>query len=80
MVAPQLRQRELPATVFIITDRAFGRFIPNGESFLSWEQIKELAAAGVEIGSHSCSHVPLPELSLDERFMLLALVTFESPA
>jgi peptidoglycan/xylan/chitin deacetylase (PgdA/CDA1 family) len=66
VAAPQLKQRKLPATVFIITDRAFGRFIPNGESFLSWDQIKELAAVGIEIGSHSCSHVPLPELSLDE--------------
>lgn len=66
VVAPQLRQRNLPATVFVITDRAFGRFVPNGESFLDWDQIKELAEAGIEIGSHSCSHVPLPELSLKE--------------
>jgi peptidoglycan/xylan/chitin deacetylase (PgdA/CDA1 family) len=66
VAAPQLRQRKLPATVFVITDRAFGRFVPNGESFLNWQQIRELAAAGIEIGSHSCSHVPLPELSLEE--------------
>ena len=66
VVAPQLRQRKMPATVFVITDRAFGRFVPQGETFLNWEQIRELAAAGIEIGSHSCSHVPLPELSLEE--------------
>ena len=66
VVAPQLQQRKLPATVFVITDRAFGRFVPNGEKFLDWKQIRELAAAGIEIGSHSCSHVPLPELSLEE--------------
>ena len=66
VVAPQLRQRGIPATVFIITDRAFGRFVPNGESFLNWDQIKEVAGGGIEIGSHSCSHVPLPELSLEE--------------
>jgi peptidoglycan/xylan/chitin deacetylase (PgdA/CDA1 family) len=66
VVAPQLNQRKLPATIFIITDRAFGRFIPNGESFLSWDEIRQLASAGIEIGSHSCSHVPLPELSPEE--------------
>jgi peptidoglycan/xylan/chitin deacetylase (PgdA/CDA1 family) len=66
VVAPHLFQRELPATVFIITDRAFGRFVPKGESFLNWEQIRELSASGIEIGSHSCSHLPLSELSLEE--------------
>lgn len=66
VVAPELRQREMPATVFVIIDRAFGRFVPSGESFLGWDQIKELAGGGIEIGSHSCSHLPLPELSLEE--------------
>jgi peptidoglycan/xylan/chitin deacetylase (PgdA/CDA1 family) len=66
IAAPHLRQRKLPATVFIITDRAFGRFVPKGESFLNWDQIRELAAAGIGIGSHSCSHLPLSELSLEE--------------
>jgi len=66
IAAPHLRQRKLPATVFIITDRAFGRFVPEGESFLNWDQIRALAAAGIAIGSHSCSHLPLSELSLEE--------------
>jgi peptidoglycan/xylan/chitin deacetylase (PgdA/CDA1 family) len=62
VAAGQLAQRRLPSTVFIITDRAYGRLPPNGESFLSWEQIRELASAGVEIGSHTCSHPRLPDL------------------
>jgi peptidoglycan/xylan/chitin deacetylase (PgdA/CDA1 family) len=66
VAAPHLFQRKLPATVFIITDRAFGRFVPKGESFLTWDQIRELADAGIDIGSHSCSHLPLSELSLEE--------------
>ena len=66
VAAPHLCQRRLPATVFIITERAYGRLIPKGESFLNWDQIRELAAAGIEIGSHTCSHVPLSELSLEE--------------
>jgi peptidoglycan/xylan/chitin deacetylase (PgdA/CDA1 family) len=66
VAAPHLYERKLPVTVFIITDRAFGRFVPEGESFLSWDQIRELAAGGVEIGSHSCSHLPLSGLSREE--------------
>jgi peptidoglycan/xylan/chitin deacetylase (PgdA/CDA1 family) len=66
VAAPHLCQRRLPATVFIITERAYGRLIPKGESFLNWDQIRELATSGIEIGSHTCSHVPLSELSLEE--------------
>src|SRR5437764_757174 len=46
VVAPHLCRRKLPATVFVITDRADSRFVPNGESFLSWEEIRELASSG----------------------------------
>lgn len=66
VAAGQLAQRRFPATVFIITDRAYGRLPPNGESFLSWEQIRELALSGIEIGSHTCSHPRLPDLSPEE--------------
>lgn len=66
VAAGPLRQRQLPATVFVITDRADGRLPPNGESFLSWPQVRELALSGIEIGSHTCSHPKLPELPLDE--------------
>src|ERR1051326_621116 len=66
VAAPHLFARKLPATVFVITDRAFGRFVPKGETFLNWDQIRELAVAGIDIGSHSCSHLPLSELSHDE--------------
>jgi peptidoglycan/xylan/chitin deacetylase (PgdA/CDA1 family) len=66
VAASQLAQRKLAATVFIITDRADGRLPPNGESFLSWQQVQELASCGIEIGSHTCSHPRLPELPLEE--------------
>lgn len=72
VAAGQLAQRRLPATVFIITDRAYGRLPPNGESFLSWEQIRELSLAGIEIGSHTCSHPRLPDLSPEEVIRELA--------
>jgi peptidoglycan/xylan/chitin deacetylase (PgdA/CDA1 family) len=63
VVAPHLGQRKLPATVFVITDRAAGRPVSNGESFLSWDEIRELASSGIDIGSHTCSHPYLPDLS-----------------
>ena len=66
VAAAQLTERQLPATVFVITDRAGGRLPPNGEAFLSWQQVRELALSGIEIGSHTCSHRRLPELPLEE--------------
>lgn len=72
VAAAQLAQRRLPATAFIITDRAYGRLPPNGEAFLSWGQIRELALAGIEIGSHTCSHPRLPDLSPEDVIRELA--------
>lgn len=66
VVAPHLIRRKLPATVFVITDRASGTLPPNGESFLSWKEIQELAKAGLHIGSHTCAHPRLPDLSLQD--------------
>src|SRR5258707_2597018 len=66
VVASQLRQRQLAATVFVITYRADGRLPPNGESFLSWQQVEELALSGLEVGSHTCSHPRLPDLTSEE--------------
>lgn len=66
VAAPQLAQRNLPGTIFVITDRASKLLPPNGESFLTWDQIEELAARGITIGSHTCSHPELRNLPIDE--------------
>jgi len=66
VVAPHLTRRNVPATVFVITDRAYGNLPPNGESFLTWEEIRELANSGLDIGSHTCAHPCLPDLSLPD--------------
>ena len=63
VVAPHLTRRNVPATVFVITDRAYGNLPPNGESFLNWAEIRELAKSGLDIGSHTCAHLRLPDLS-----------------
>lgn len=72
VAAPHLMRRKLPATVFVITDRAYARLPPNGESFLTWDEIRRLAAAGLEIGSHTCAHPRLPDLPLEEVMRELA--------
>ncbi len=41
----------------VLTDRRF---------FLDWEQVREMATAGIEIGSHGCSHRILTRLKAEE--------------
>ncbi len=66
VAAGHLAERNLPATVFVITDRADGSLPPNGESFLSWQEVQKLAASDTHVGSHTCSHPALLNLSFDE--------------
>jgi peptidoglycan/xylan/chitin deacetylase (PgdA/CDA1 family) len=66
VAAREFHERKLAAAVFVITDRAYGHLPPNGESFLSWQQVQELAGSGIEIGSHTCSHPKLPDIPLEE--------------
>jgi peptidoglycan/xylan/chitin deacetylase (PgdA/CDA1 family) len=47
---PLLQRFDYPATLFVSTDAV------GGEDFLSWEELRELAREGVEIGSHTASH------------------------
>ena len=62
---PVLREQSFTATVFLVTD-----FIGRSSSWdykrsrhLSWDQIEELAKAGVEFGSHSAGHRDLRPLT-----------------
>jgi len=65
LASKELIRRQLPATVFVITEGAYGRF-RCGDPFLSWDEIQSLASAGILIGSHTSSHPNLPELPPDE--------------
>jgi peptidoglycan/xylan/chitin deacetylase (PgdA/CDA1 family) len=40
--------------------------LPAGSRLLDWDEVKDLAAAGVDIGGHSVSHAVLPNLPLSE--------------
>ncbi len=71
---PRLAARDMPVSVFLITDRIDGQSpaAVNGwsesddETYLSWKEIKELQQHGVEFGSHTCSHRKLSELQAPE--------------
>jgi peptidoglycan/xylan/chitin deacetylase (PgdA/CDA1 family) len=39
---------------------------PERKFFLDWDQVREMSASGIEIGSHGCSHRILTRLSAEE--------------
>ncbi|PIP21498.1 MAG: polysaccharide deacetylase [Candidatus Nealsonbacteria bacterium CG23_combo_of_CG06-09_8_20_14_all_40_13] len=57
---PLLEKYKFKATFFIITGKV------EKPGYLSWSQIAELAKAGMEIGSHSVSHLDLSKLDTDK--------------
>jgi peptidoglycan/xylan/chitin deacetylase (PgdA/CDA1 family) len=66
---PELKRRDFTATVFIIAGRLGGtNEWAKGPSLplLSGSQVCELADAGMEIGSHSMTHVRLASLAASE--------------
>lgn len=71
---PVLRDHALPATLFVVTDRAGGRNdwtapgIPPVPSLplLEWDGLGRLAEEGVSIASHSCTHPDLTALGPSE--------------
>lgn len=65
---PLLRRHGFAATLFAITEKLGGvndwseRDALAGRQMLSVEQVRELAAEGIEIGAHTRRHRPLDEL------------------
>ncbi|MBI5091417.1 MAG: polysaccharide deacetylase family protein [Candidatus Hydrogenedentes bacterium] len=75
--APVLHELGLPATVFMIAGRA-GTSIrdeadPEVARLMSWDELREIAAMGVTIGSHTMTHPHLS--SLDELAQLEEMST-----
>lgn len=73
--APRLAESEMPASVFIITDRVRrdGKQLDGNwsesddETYLSWEEAQALLREqAIEFGSHTCSHSKLSQLSPEE--------------
>lgn len=71
--APVLLKRKLPATVFLPTSYVGRSNAWPGqpswvkeEPLMNWEQIKELAQASIDFGSHTVNHPDLTTLSPQE--------------
>ena len=64
---PLLQKRRIPATVFLVARRDTNRWVrregvrPFG--LLSWSQVKTMADAGIDFGSHSLTHPWLTDCS-----------------
>ncbi|MFE9775464.1 polysaccharide deacetylase family protein [Streptomyces sp. NPDC005931] len=61
---PVLAKHGFPATLFVSTGWLRGPYDTGGalDTMLDWDQVRELAGAGVEIGGHSHSHPQLDQL------------------
>jgi len=60
---PRLKAAGVPFTIFVATDPVDG----GQRGYMSWDQIRELARAGVTIGSQTASHPHMPELGADRN-------------
>lgn len=47
------------AEVLAVLEQHSGKTSPGQHGPMSWDQLREMAASGMEIGSHSCSHAVL---------------------
>lgn len=63
---PILQQHRFPSTMFVVssfTGSGSGTECFAGRDLMSWNEIREVAALGVQIGSHTVSHPRLYSLS-----------------
>jgi peptidoglycan/xylan/chitin deacetylase (PgdA/CDA1 family) len=59
---PRLRAAGLPFTIFVTTEPLDGGY----PAYMSWDQVRALAAAGVTVGTNTASHRNLATLTDDE--------------
>ena len=62
---PVLRRYGFPATIFVEIDKI------GKEDYVNWEQLKQMAAEGITIGSHTLTHPDLRKL--DDQDLLKEL-------
>jgi peptidoglycan/xylan/chitin deacetylase (PgdA/CDA1 family) len=53
---PVLRELAVPATMFVVAEWADRNGGKGDERYAGWADFERMAAAGVSIGSHSCTH------------------------
>jgi peptidoglycan/xylan/chitin deacetylase (PgdA/CDA1 family) len=60
---PLLQQYAMTGTFYVIT----GKVSSSDPKYMTWQQVRVLAAAGNEIGAHTVLHADLPELTASEQ-------------
>lgn len=73
IAAPVLREHGLPATLFVVADAVGTTNVWRGRGdagipvfpLLDWDALGGLAAAGVTLGAHTCSHLNLAMADAD---------------
>jgi peptidoglycan/xylan/chitin deacetylase (PgdA/CDA1 family) len=60
VVLPALRERHLRGTFFVVTGSV------GQPGYLTWDGVRALAAAGMEIGSHTVTHARLADVSPEQ--------------
>ena len=75
LVLPQLRELGVPVTIFACSDLAVSGTLavpevtaaaaahPEEFAVMDWDELREVAAEGVTVGSHTCSHPRLTRLT-----------------
>lgn len=59
---PLLKKYRYPATLFVNTDAV------GSNGYMTWAEVAEISAAGIEIGNHTASHLYLVEAEEGELF------------
>lgn len=63
---PILKKYNLPFTIFVTTNLESHQGLNNDWQRITWEQLKQMSAAGADIGGHSQNHRDLDKLSAVE--------------
>ena len=58
---PLLEERGMTGVVFMVTNDI------GQKGYLTWDELKDMAAYGIEIGSHTANHLPLTTLDRDKQ-------------
>jgi len=56
-----LKKYGFPATIFVATDKV------STDGHLTWKQMKEMIASGIDIGSHTRTEMYLPDASVEQQ-------------
>lgn len=65
---PELQDRSMPGCLFVCTgfvDAGFRDVSTGRYDVMSWEDLKDWARAGLEVGAHTVNHIPLNQATLE---------------